>query len=335
MAGPVDRMFRAKSSRERCKRGGPSNRLRAARPQFADEGSDAIHKRIAGWRRRLGGVRSGGRGQWRGSDGGDCLAFDAAVEDERGAHANAANKHNHFRIEFWLGFGVNVVDQGRHENLVDRLFLDAGFFGGGGGSAGLWFDRFVANFFGGSEPADFGRWRRSGFGNLGLTRAVAGASAEAIELAVEYQNIASLRNEDALPRELLLEADGTTIGTNAHCARVVETDQNILWPAADGDGLNLELGRIDGQGGLALDVHMNRAAIQSYGERTTGFQDRKMRGAAYGDLAAFDKVDAGGAGFDVHIAAAAENGFYLAVDGFDAHRAGDGDGLAVYNSYGV
>jgi hypothetical protein len=37
----------------------------------------------------------------------------------------------------------------------------------------------------------------------------------------------------------------------------------------------------------------------------------------------------------MHVAAAAENGFYLAVDGLDAHGAGNGDGLAVDDTDGV
>ena len=60
-----------------------------------------------------------------------------------------------------------------------------------------------------------------------------------------------------------------------------------------------------------------------------------MRGAADADLAAFDEVDAGGAGFDMHVAAAAENGLYLAVDGFDPHGASNGDGLTVDDADGV
>ena len=45
-------------------------------------------------------------------------------------------------------------------------------------------------------------------------------------------------------------------------------------------------------------------------------------------MASLDEFDPGGAGFDAHVAAAAENGSYLAVDGFDAHGASNGDRVA-------
>jgi hypothetical protein len=60
-----------------------------------------------------------------------------------------------------------------------------------------------------------------------------------------------------------------------------------------------------------------------------------MSGAANGDLAAFDEVDASGAGFDAHVAAAAQDGLRLAVHNFEAHGSGDGDGLAVDDANGV
>ena len=60
-----------------------------------------------------------------------------------------------------------------------------------------------------------------------------------------------------------------------------------------------------------------------------------MRGAANADLAAFDEIDARGAGFDAHITAAAQGGFLLAVDNFEAHRPGDGDSFAVNDADGV
>jgi len=224
---------------------------------------------------------------------------------------------------------VNVVDQGRHEDLIDGLFLDAGSFGRSWRGERCRIGRFLAQLFGGGEAADFGGWRESGFRQLWFARAAAGAGAEIIELAVENKNVAHLRNEDGLTGELLLEADGAAIGADAHSTGGVESNEDVLWAAADGEGLSLELRRVDGQGGLALDVRMDCAAIESHGEGATGFQDGKMRRAADSDLTALDEVDAGGAGFDVHVAAAAENSFYLPVDGFDAHGAGNGDGLAV------
>jgi len=60
-----------------------------------------------------------------------------------------------------------------------------------------------------------------------------------------------------------------------------------------------------------------------------------MGGAANADLAAFDEIDARGAGFDAHITAAAQDGFCLAVDNIEAHRSSDGDGFAVDDADGV
>jgi len=59
----------------------PGRRLRAARPKFANVGSDAIHEGIAGGRCGLSGICGGWRGHRRSSDGGDGFAFDAAFED--------------------------------------------------------------------------------------------------------------------------------------------------------------------------------------------------------------------------------------------------------------
>jgi len=54
-----------------------------------------------------------------------------------------------------------------------------------------------------------------------------------------------------------------------------------------------------------------------------------MRRTANADLAAFHKIDACGAGFDAHVATAAQHGFRLAVDDLDTHGSVDGDGFAV------
>jgi hypothetical protein len=60
-----------------------------------------------------------------------------------------------------------------------------------------------------------------------------------------------------------------------------------------------------------------------------------MRWTSNDDLAAFDEVDSRRARFDAHVAAAAQNGFRLAVNYFDAHRAAYGNGFAVDEANGV
>ena len=60
-----------------------------------------------------------------------------------------------------------------------------------------------------------------------------------------------------------------------------------------------------------------------------------MRGAADGDLAAFDQSDTSAAGFDVNVGATAQQRLDLAANDFDAHRAGDGDGVAFDDSDGI
>ena len=59
---------------------------------------------------------------WTGRDGGDGLSFNAALEDQRGPDADAANENDHFGIDLRPNFGTGVVDQRRHEDLVDGLF---------------------------------------------------------------------------------------------------------------------------------------------------------------------------------------------------------------------
>src|SRR6267142_2680046 len=109
----------------------------------------------------------------------------------------------------------------------------------------------------------------------------------------------------------------------------IKSNENILRPAAYRDGLRLDLRRVNGQCRIALDMGVNRAAIESHGERAGGFQHGKMRGAAGGDPAAFDKFNPRGTRLHANVAAAAENRFHLPVDGFDAHGAANGDGFAV------
>ena len=60
-----------------------------------------------------------------------------------------------------------------------------------------------------------------------------------------------------------------------------------------------------------------------------------MRRTANADLATFHKIDACSAGFDVHVAAAAQDGLRLAVDDLDTHGSVNGDGFAVDDAHGV
>ncbi len=60
-----------------------------------------------------------------------------------------------------------------------------------------------------------------------------------------------------------------------------------------------------------------------------------MGRTANADLAAFDKIDAGSAGFDAHVTATAQDGFHLAVDDLGAHGAGDADGFAVDGTHDI
>src|SRR6266550_4760871 len=109
---------------------------------------------------------------------------------------------------------------------------------------------------------------------------MAGAGAKVVELPVEEEKVACLRDEDALPGQLLLDTGGAAIRLDAHGARGVETKQEVLRAIANGDGLRLDLRSIDGQGELALDVRVNRAGIEGDRQRTTGFEDRQMRRTA-------------------------------------------------------
>src|SRR6266480_7583086 len=60
-----------------------------------------------------------------------------------------------------------------------------------------------------------------------------------------------------------------------------------------------------------------------------------MRRTANADLAPFYKINARRAGLDLHVAAAAQYGFLLAVHDFHAHRSADSDGFAVDDPHGV
>ncbi len=164
---------------------------------------------------------------------------------------------------------------------------------------------------------------------------MADTGAKTVKLPVEDQDVSRLRDDEGLPGKLLLQPDRAPIGADAHRAGRIESNENILLPAAYRDGLRLDLRRVNGQRGGALDMGVNRAAIESHGERAGGFQHGKMCGAAGGDPATFDEVDPRGTRLYANVAAAAENRFHLAVDGFDAHGAADGDGFAVNDADGV
>jgi hypothetical protein len=60
-----------------------------------------------------------------------------------------------------------------------------------------------------------------------------------------------------------------------------------------------------------------------------------MRGATDADLAAFHEINTRGAGLHANVAAAAQDGFYLAVGGFDGHGTGDVDGFSFDDADGV
>ncbi len=93
------------------------------------------------------------------------------------------------------------------------------------------------------------------------------------KLPVEEENFASLRDEDTLPGELVLQSDGAAIRADAHGARGIETNEGVPCPIANGDSLRLDLGSVDGQDGLALDVHVNRSRIEGDCQRASGLED--------------------------------------------------------------
>jgi len=53
----------------------------------------------------------------------------------------------------------------------------------------------------------------------------------------------------------------------------VETNEGVPWPIADGDSFAWIWGSVDGQGELALDVHVNRAGIEGDRQRASRFED--------------------------------------------------------------
>ena len=138
-----------------------------------------------------------------------------------------------------------------------------------------------------------------------------------------------------MPGQLLFQAQRSAVGAYAHGARGIEPHDGVLWALSNGDGLRLNLWRVHRQRRFPLDVCMNCSGIESDGQRTPGFENGKMGGAANYDLAAFHQLNACGAGLNAHIAAAAQYGNDLAVDGFHAHRPGHRNGLAVNGTHGI
>src|SRR2546430_537407 len=94
-------------------------------PKFANEMAHPIDERIVGRSRRfwrISSERSGrGRRSWRGCRNG--IAFHTALKNERGSHADAPYDNDHPRIDLWLNFGVGLIDQRRHNNLIDGLHV--------------------------------------------------------------------------------------------------------------------------------------------------------------------------------------------------------------------
>jgi len=123
------------------------------------------------------------------------LAFDTALEDEGGADADTAHEDDHFWINFGLNFGFGVEDQRGYEDLVDGLFPGGGRLGSCGMHVRFCADGPFAHFLSSRDLADFGLWCRNG---LQVASAAAGAVANAVQLAVEEQNITCLRDQDAL-----------------------------------------------------------------------------------------------------------------------------------------
>src|SRR6516162_4446732 len=99
--------------------------------------------------------------------------------------------------------------------------------------------------------------------------------------------------------------------------------------------MGLDLRGVDVQRNVAADLHTNRAGIEGQGNRSTGFQNGKMRGPANAYVTAFDQIDPRLPGLYPNIAAAAQNCPHQAVDDFDSHAPFYGDGFAFDRTYGV
>jgi len=306
-----------------------------AGPEAADEGAEAVDEGIVGRSGflcgglRTGGLRSAGR-SGRGGGGGDEFAFDAALEDERGANADPANENDHFGVDIGLDGSFGVVTERRDDDLVDGLGHSRRFGTAGRGEIGARVAKVAvaAEFFRGGDAADFGNGRRGELRELQIAGATAGRGAEEINLAVDELDVAALRDDDVLTGELMFDEYGDASGVNAHETGSVDACGGVLRGIADGDGLGFDLRGVNRERGGVLDVGVDGAGIKRDGEPAAGFEDGKMGGAADGDLTAFNEVDARSAGLDANVGAAAKERFDLAAVALNAHGAGDGDGVA-------
>lgn len=161
------------------------------------------------------------------------------------------------------------------------------------------------------------------------------AALQRCELSVGDEYLAILRDDDGLRGELLLDANGASVGANAHGAGGIEADEYILAGIANRERFGLNLRGVDGESGLGFDARVNDAGIQCNGEQIDGFENRKVRGAADGDLAAFDEVDASLPGVDANVAATAQDCFCAALHYFNVEWALDVDGFAFDGTHGV
>src|SRR5437773_4548689 len=64
--------------------------------------------------------------------------------------------------------------------------------------------------------------------------------------------------------ELLLRSDGAAIRADAHGGGGIEPDEDISRRVADGDGLRLNLGSVDGQGEVLLRSEEHTSELQSH-----------------------------------------------------------------------
>src|SRR5262249_19053757 len=156
------------------------------------------------------------------------------------------------------------------------------------------------------ESAHFGCGNGSELGELEVASAPGGSRAHEIHLAVDECDVAALRDDDVLAGELVFDTDGSATGGNAHCAGGVNAGCGVLGSVADGNWLSLDLRGVESESGLVVDVGVNGAGVEGNGESAARFEQGKMRGGADGDLAAFDEVDARGAGFHANVSTASQ-----------------------------
>ena len=103
---------------------------------------------------------------------------------------------------------------------------------------------------------------------------MARAGAQVLKLAVEEEDIAGLRDDNALSGQLLLQADGAEIGANAHGPGGVESNEGVSRSVPDGDSLRLDHGSVNVQHEFVFDAHANRAGVESDRQRASSFEDR-------------------------------------------------------------